>query len=103
MKKALSLLIVLLSNAALAETVATTVQATGPSDKVYYGIAAAVAIALAALGGALGQGKVASAAMEGIARQPEAAGKVQTAMIIAAALILIFLWIIDFDLSIFTQ
>ncbi|MFM2428609.1 MAG: hypothetical protein RL012_493 [Bacteroidota bacterium] len=39
------------------------------------------------LGAALGIGKIGAAAMEAIARQPEASGKVQTAMIIAAALI----------------
>ncbi len=35
-------------------------------------LAAAIAISLGALGGALGQGKVASSAMEGIARNPQA-------------------------------
>ena len=35
----------------------------------------------------LGIGKLAASAMEGIARQPEAAPKIQTAMLIAAALI----------------
>ncbi|MFO7868686.1 MAG: ATP synthase F0 subunit C, partial [Bacteroidales bacterium] len=35
----------------------------------------------------IGIGKIGGAAMEAIARQPEAAGKIQTAMIIAAALI----------------
>jgi F-type H+-transporting ATPase subunit c len=39
------------------------------------------------LGAAFGIGKIGSAAMEAIARQPEASNKVQTAMIIAAALI----------------
>jgi F-type H+-transporting ATPase subunit c len=35
----------------------------------------------------MGIGKIGSAAMEGIARQPEATNKIQTAMLIAAALI----------------
>jgi F-type H+-transporting ATPase subunit c len=39
------------------------------------------------LGGALGIGKIGGSAMEAIARQPEASGKIQTAMIIAAALV----------------
>ena len=34
-----------------------------------------------------GIGKLAGSAVEGIARQPEASGKIQTAMLIAAALI----------------
>lgn len=42
---------------------------------------------IAVLGAATGQGRVGAAAMEGIARQPEAAGRIQTAMIIALALI----------------
>jgi len=42
---------------------------------------------LAVLGVGFGIGKIGSSAMEGIARQPEQSGKIQTAMIIAAALI----------------
>lgn len=44
-------------------------------------------VPIAVLSGALAQGKAASSALEGIARQPEAAGKIQTAMIIGLALI----------------
>ncbi len=44
-------------------------------------------VPVAVIGGGLAQGKAASAALEGIARQPEAAGKIQTAMIIGLALI----------------
>jgi len=44
-------------------------------------------VPVAVLSGAIGQGKTASSAMEGIARQPEAAGRIQTAMIIGLALI----------------
>ncbi len=44
-------------------------------------------VPIAVIGGALGQGKAAGSALEGIARQPEAAGKIQTAMIIGLALI----------------
>ena len=39
------------------------------------------------LGAGYGIGKIGSAAVESMARQPEAANKIQTAMIIAAALI----------------
>lgn len=48
---------------------------------------AAIGAGLAVLGVGLGIGKIGGSAMEGIARQPEAASKIQTAMIIAAALI----------------
>lgn len=50
-------------------------------------IASGLGIAIAAFGGALGQGKAAAAALDGIARNPGAASKVQTPMIIALALI----------------
>lgn len=56
-----------------------------------YFIALAIVVGLglpiAVLSAALGQGKAAAAALEGIARQPEAAGKIQVAMIIGLALI----------------
>ena len=42
---------------------------------------------LALIGGAYGISKLASAALEGTARQPEAAGSLQTMMIIPAAMI----------------
>lgn len=48
-------------------------------------LAAAIAIGLGALGPGLGIGILAAKAMEGIARNPEAAAKVQTAMILAIA------------------
>ena len=47
----------------------------------------AIGAGLAVLGAGLGIGLVGKGATESIARQPEAASKVQTAMIIAAALI----------------
>jgi F-type H+-transporting ATPase subunit c len=48
---------------------------------------AAIGAGLVALGAGFGIGKIGSSAMESIARQPEAGGKIQTAMIIASALI----------------
>ncbi len=47
----------------------------------------AIGAGLAVLGAGIGIGIIGKGATEGIARQPEAAGKIQTAMIIAAALI----------------
>lgn len=51
------------------------------------GSIAAIGAGLAVLGVGLGIGKIGGHAMDAIARQPEQAGKIQTAMIIAAALI----------------
>ena len=48
-------------------------------------LAAAITIGLAALGGTAAQGKAASAALEGIARNPEAQGKIFTPMILGMA------------------
>jgi F-type H+-transporting ATPase subunit c len=50
-------------------------------------IAASFGIAIAALGGALGQGRAAAAALDGIARNPGAAGQVRGPMILGLALI----------------
>lgn len=71
------------STAAFAEEAA---QAAG-SEGGTRAIAAGLAIAIAAFGGALGQGKVGAAALEGIARNPAAQSKIQTPMIIGLALI----------------
>lgn len=46
-----------------------------------------VGAGLIVIGAGLGIGKIGGSAMEAIARQPEASGKIQTAMLIAAALI----------------
>ncbi len=46
-----------------------------------------VGAGLIVIGVGLGIGKIGGQAMEAIARQPEAYGKIQTAMLIAAALI----------------
>lgn len=50
-------------------------------------LGAGVGAGLVIVGASLGIGKIGSSAMESIARQPEASGKIQTAMIIASALI----------------
>ena len=42
---------------------------------------------LVVIGAGLGLGKIGGSAMDAIARQPEAAGKIQTAIIIIAALL----------------
>ena len=44
-------------------------------------------VGVAAVGSALGLGRAVGSAMEAMGRQPEAAGKIQTAMVIGAAFI----------------
>ena len=61
--------------------------ASSEANFAWYAIAAAIAIGLAALGGTLGQGRAAAAALEGIARNPNASGKIFVPMILGMALI----------------
>ncbi len=58
-----------------------------PFTKAMVALAAGLGLGIAALGGALGQGKTAASAVEGIARNPGAAGQIRTAMILGLALI----------------
>ncbi|MBN1504279.1 MAG: ATP synthase F0 subunit C [Candidatus Eisenbacteria bacterium] len=51
------------------------------------GFAVPLAVAIAALGSAIGLGRMGAAAMEAIGRQPEAASKIQLAMIIGFAFV----------------
>ncbi|TVZ26276.1 ATP synthase F0 subcomplex C subunit [Gillisia sp. Hel_I_86] len=55
-------------------------------ELLYVGLSA-LGAGLAVLGAGVGVGKIGGSAMDAIARQPEASGKIQTAMIIAAALV----------------
>jgi F-type H+-transporting ATPase subunit c len=50
-------------------------------------IGAGLAAGLAGIGAGIGIGRIGGSAVEGIARQPEAAGTIQTAALILAALI----------------
>ncbi len=51
------------------------------------GLGASIGAAIAAIGAGIGIGKIGEAAMEAIARQPEAAGDIRSNMIVIAALI----------------
>ena len=51
------------------------------------GFAVPLAVAIAALGSAIGLGRMGASAMEAIGRQPEAASKIQLAMIIGFAFV----------------
>jgi F-type H+-transporting ATPase subunit c len=63
-------------------TNARTAQAGG-----YMNFGAAFGAGLVIIGAAYGIGRIGGSAVEGMSRQPEAAGNIQTAMIISAALI----------------
>lgn len=51
------------------------------------GLALPLGVGIAAIGSGIGLGRAVGSAMEAIGRQPEAAAKIQTAMIIGAALL----------------
>ena len=60
--------------------------ASGSNIGIGYGIAA-LGAGLAALGAGVGIGRIGGSALESIARQPEASGKIQGAMLIVAAFV----------------
>ena len=60
---------------------------SGVSYKGYVALAAGIGFAIAVFGGAIGQSRIGAAACEGAARNPGAAGRIQTMMILGLALI----------------
>jgi F-type H+-transporting ATPase subunit c len=56
-------------------------------DMSFAVMGAGIGAGLAVIGAGIGIGKIGGSAMEGMARQPEASGKIQGAMLIIAALI----------------
>ena len=71
-------------------TVAVLIALSAPAWAVGEGgvhFSGAIGAAITIVGAGWGIGKIGSAAVESMARQPEVAGQIQTAMIIAAALI----------------
>ena len=73
------LAVMLIAPAAFAQG---TEAAKPPINPTTMAIAVGFGVAVAALGGGLGQGRIAAAACEGIARNPGAAGGVRAAMIL---------------------
>ncbi len=81
---------------------ASAYAADGASDSGTIALAAGLAIGIAAVGAALGQGRAVAAAMESIGRNPNSADKIQTPMIIGIAFIealAIYALVIAFTLS----
>ena len=71
---------------AFAQAAAPVTDAAATANGYRY-IAAGIGFAIAVLGGALGQSRVAAAACEGTARNPGASARIQTMMILGLALI----------------
>lgn len=87
MKKAVMLLSVLVVVLLVAPAVFAQDGGAAAGGRGALAIAAGFGMAIAAFGGALGQGKVASSACEGIARNPGAAGAIRAAMILGLVFI----------------
>ncbi len=90
MKKAMVVFAVLVSSLpALAQEATAAVAHTGGGmgDKALYALGAGILLGMAALGGTLAQGKIGAAAMDGIARNPQAQKPMFTPMIVALALV----------------
>lgn len=68
-------------------TLSTTAFAQQAAESTTLVDTAAIGAGLALIGGGLGIGRIGGSAVEAMARQPEMAGQIQTAMIIAAALV----------------
>ncbi len=90
----------LLATPAFAEEAAKAAEG-GHSGAGMIAIAAGLGLGIAALGGSLGQGKAAAAALEGVARNPAASGKLLLPLILSLAFIeslTIYALVISFQL-----
>ncbi|MBA3397770.1 MAG: ATP synthase F0 subunit C [Deltaproteobacteria bacterium] len=85
------LIILCISGLAFADVTSTdpaAMKAEGLAENYgWIALAAGLGIGIAALGGGIGQGRAAAAALDGIARNPGAAGQIRGPMILGLALI----------------
>ena len=79
--------VTLLSTSAFAQEAMKAAETNKMDVQAVAAAAAGFAIGVGALGGTLGQGRAVAAALEGISRNPGAAGRIQTPMILGLALI----------------
>jgi F-type H+-transporting ATPase subunit c len=87
--KALKLLCLVVLVLLLTAGPALAQEATGPGSVTFSGAAvgAGIGAGVTIIGAGWGFGRIGAAALESMARQPEIAGKIQTAMIVIAALL----------------
>jgi F-type H+-transporting ATPase subunit c len=91
LKSKLSLFVAVVTAILAVPAMALAEEAGAASNKYdaakWLAAAAGFAIGIAALGGTMGQSRAAAAALEGISRNPGAAARIQTPMILGLALI----------------
>lgn len=91
MKKMIVAMVALLASVSAfaqeAAPAAVEAATAAPADRGLVAIAAALAIGLSVFAGAMAQGKTAATALDGIARNPAASGKLLIPMILGLALI----------------
>lgn len=85
--KKLSMLLGTAAGAFLLPAISFAEEAAQHADRPMYAIGKGFAVGVAALGCALGQGKIVSAALEGIARNPGASGQIFTPMILGVVFV----------------
>lgn len=93
---------VLVPTLAFAQGVQQAAASNKNDGSAWLAVAAGFAIGIAALGGTMGQSRAAAAALEGISRNPGAAARIQTPMILGLALIeslVLLSWVIAFFLQ----
>lgn len=81
------LVVALTCSTAMAQTAEAAGAVVGLIGQTLQGGIEAVGLGLTVIGVGIGIGRIGGSACEGVARQPEMANKIQTVMIIAAALV----------------
>ena len=81
------LIVAAIAAPAMAQAPAAATPAATAAPAFSMNLGAALGAGIVILGAGLGIGRIGGQAVEGMSRQPEAAGAIQTGMIIAAALI----------------
>lgn len=84
---ALCIAVVLIASPAMAQPADTTAPGVASQNGFSIYLGGAFGAGLVIIGAGMGIGRIGSSAVESMSRQPEVAGNIQTAMIIAAALI----------------
>src|SRR5262245_31041623 len=85
MRRNVSWMVGTVALAILGPSMALAQEAAGGGSDGYIALAAGLGIGIAAVGAGLGQGRAVAAAMESIGRNPNAADRIQTPMIIGIA------------------